>query len=344
MKSLNRILLLVLPAGLVLAGCEGPRGLQGVDANQSCTECHNNSALIENKEAQWEESLHATGENAAYANRAGCAECHTSQGFLEYVAEGSRANISLPDEPMQINCYTCHEIHQTYTAEDFTLNTVTPVTLVQKYAGADITWDKGSSNLCVNCHQSREVTPLPVENGGNYTITNTRIGPHHSPNPNLMLAKIPYQITGSTAYPASNPHLTENACVDCHMSKPYGYQAGGHSMNMYYDSHGTETLNTASCVACHSSDAPAKLNALKATITEKLDDLKAQLTAANIYNPTSGLAKAGTFNAKIAMAYLSYNTIVEDKSFGVHNPGYTKALLDNAIEAMTQLNFPPPAK
>ncbi|MCK7539087.1 MAG: hypothetical protein MZV63_53250 [Marinilabiliales bacterium] len=41
--------------------------------------------------AQWSTSTHATGGNAGYANRAGCVQCHTSQGFLEYVAEGSVA-------------------------------------------------------------------------------------------------------------------------------------------------------------------------------------------------------------------------------------------------------------
>lgn len=342
MKILNKIILLVLPAGLMMTACEGPAGPQGVDANQSCTECHNSSALIELKEAQWEESLHATGGNAAYANRTGCNECHTSQGFLEYIAEGSRENLSVATEPMQINCYTCHPIHETFTGDDFALTKSSSETLMQTYAGAAVVWDKGSSNQCIVCHQSRAVSPLPVEDGADYNITNSRIGPHHAPNANIMLGKVPFELSG-TAYPASNPHMTENACVDCHMSQPYGYLAGGHNMSMTYDSHGDETLLTTSCTECH-TDAEDKYEALKAEVSGKLEDLQAQLTEAGIYDPSNGLAKRGSFDANAAMAYLSYNTIAEDKSYGMHNPGYTKVLLDNAIAAMTELGFDVPLK
>jgi hypothetical protein len=87
-----------------------------------------------------------------------------------------------------------------------------------------------------------------------------------------------------------------------------------------------------------------KYNNLKTQIEGKLDDLKAQLIAAGIYNPSTGLAKAGSFNPNAALAYLTFNTIIEDRSSGVHNPGYTKTLLDNAIASMTQLGYSVPAK
>src|SRR5574340_111651 len=101
MKNFKKLLLLILPAGIIMTtSCEGPMGPQGADANQSCTECHNNSASLEAKQAQWEESVHAKGENAAYGNRTGCVQCHTSQGFLEAVAEKSTADISIPTNQM----------------------------------------------------------------------------------------------------------------------------------------------------------------------------------------------------------------------------------------------------
>lgn len=322
-------------------------GPQGADANQSCTECHNNSANIETKQAQWEQSLHGSGENAAYANRTGCVQCHTSQGFLEAVAEKSTADISIPTEPMQINCYTCHKIHETFTAEDYELTKPEAHTLEQKYAGADIIWDKGSSNQCVACHQARAVTPIPVPDGADFAITNSRIGPHHAPNANLILGKMPFELAG-TAYPSGNPHSSPEGCVDCHMAKPYGYLAGGHNMSMSYDSHGTETLLTTACLECHKSETAtsitAKYKTFKATIDDKLADLQAQLTTAGLYNPATGLAKTGTFKANAALAYLTYNTVAEDRSNGMHNPGYIRTMLDNAITSMTALGYPAPAK
>lgn len=341
MKNQKKLLWLLLPAGIMMASCEGPMGPQGADANQSCTECHNNSAVLEAKQAQWEESLHARGENAAYANRTGCVQCHTSQGFLEYVAEGSTADISLPTEPMQINCYTCHKIHETFTSEDYALTKPGPEILEQRYTGnVELTWDHGSSNQCVACHQARAVNPLPVADGPDYTISNSRIGPHHAPNANLALGKIPFELTGA-AYPASNPHLTDNGCVDCHMATPYGYLGGGHNMSMIYDVHGTETLLTTGCTDCHTSaEAISKYDALKANVEGKLENLKAQLIAAGIYSDETGLARTGTFKANAALAFLTYNTIIEDNSKGMHNPNYIKTLLDNAITSMTALGYP----
>jgi len=324
----------------ILSSCEGPRGLAGQDANETCKQCHNKDAVIENIKAQWGESTHALGGNAAYANRAGCVQCHTSQGFLEYIAEGSTADISVPESPMQINCYTCHKIHDTYTTDDWELTNPEAQVLEVKYAGADVTWDKGNSNQCVFCHQSRNVSPAPTQGGADFQITNSRMGPHHGPNANLILGKTPFELSG-TAYPATNPHSTAAGCLTCHMSTPYGYYAGGHNMGVWYDSHGTETMLKTGCTSCH-TDATAltaKITTLQNDVTTKLTTLRGQLTAAGIYNASSGLAKTGTFKANAVLAYLNYNTVTEDRSKGLHNPGYVKALLDNSIAAMTALGY-----
>ncbi len=335
-----RILSFGIAACALLSSCEGPRGLAGQDANENCIQCHNKEAKVEKIKAQWGESTHALGGNAAYANRAGCVQCHTSQGFLEYIAEGSTADISVPEEPMQINCYTCHNIHDTYTTDDWALTKPGAQTLEVKYAGADVVWDKGNSNQCVFCHQSRNVSPAPTQGGADFQITSTRIGPHHGPNANLILGKTPFEITG-TAYPTTNPHSTASGCLTCHMSTPYGYMAGGHNMGVWYDSHGTETMLKTGCTTCH-TDATAltsKITTLTNDVTSKIATLQAKLTTAGIYNASTALAKTGTFKANAVLAYLNYNTVVEDRSKGIHNPGYIKALLDNSIAAMTALGY-----
>ncbi|MDZ7614220.1 MAG: hypothetical protein U5K51_11365 [Flavobacteriaceae bacterium] len=42
----------------------------------------------------------------------------------------------------------------------------------------------------------------------------------------------------------------------------------------------------------------------------------------------------GTYPASVAQAVWNYQTLNEDQSNGAHNPGYTKALLKNSIEAL----------
>lgn len=349
----------LVAAGLFLASCEGPMGPVGDTGPEggkgdpgttlACAECHNNNSNAIAYSAQWSESIHANGGNAAYANRTGCVQCHTSQGFLEYVAEGSTAAISVPENPMQINCLTCHKIHRTFSADDWALTKPGAQTLEMKYAGADVVWDKGSSNQCVFCHQARSVSPVPTPNGADFEITNTRIGPHHGPNANLILGKLPFELAG-TDHPA-NPHAsTVKGCVSCHMSTPYGYQAGGHNMALRYDSHGTETRLNTGCTSCHdigSSPYTAfnnKIADFQAEIAEKLEHLEAQLILAGIYDTSSELAKKGTFKANAVLAYLNYNTIKEDRSLGIHNPGYSEALLDKSISAMTALGYTVPGK
>ena len=355
MKNLIKLFSFTLATGLLLSSCEGPMGpsgaagadgkdgTNGIDANATCTLCHSNSAIIETKLAQWSESVHATGENAAYANRSGCVQCHTSQGFLEYVAEGSAANISVPVEPMQINCYTCHKIHKTFTNEDWALTKPGAQILDVKYAGANVTWDKGNSNQCVACHQAREVSPAPVLNGPDFALTNSRTSVHHAPMSNFVLGKIPFELTG-TAYPASNPHSSADGCITCHMATPYGYMAGGHNMGMTYSAHGgPETLNSTGCLTCHTTYTAAtiatKFATLETEVTNKLATLKAQLIAAGIYDTSNDLAKTGTFKANAVLAYLNYDAVVQDKSFGAHNPVYIKTLLDNSIAAMATLGY-----
>ncbi|MCI0522384.1 MAG: collagen-like protein [Bacteroidales bacterium] len=361
MKKSLKIISMFFVAGMVMASCEGPMGPAGADGAKgdkgdkgdpgtpgttlACAECHNNDDELVAFSAQWSESQHATGGNAAYANRTGCVQCHTHQGFLEYVAEGSAADISVPVNPMQINCYTCHKIHQTYTAADLALTKPGQQTLDVKYNGADVIWNKGNSNQCVACHQERVVSPAPVYDGPDFAITSARIGPHHAPMANLVLGKHPFELPG-TAHPTANPHSTASGCLTCHMSTPYGYQAGGHNMGVWYDSHGTETMLMTGCTTCHtnSTTLATLLTALRADVEGKLADLEAQLIAADIYNPATGLAKTGTYKANVTLAYLNYNTVKEDRSKGIHNPGYIKVLLDNSIAEMVEAGFPVPGK
>lgn len=353
MKNSLKITALLITGVLAMASCEGPMGPTGADGAKgdkgdtgaagttlACAECHNSNDQVPIFAAQWSTSTHAMGGNAAYANRTGCVQCHTSQGFLEAVAEGSVAAISLPEHPSQITCYTCHKIHQTFSDDDWALTKPGAQTLDVKYAGADVIWDKGTSNQCVFCHQSRNVSPAPTIGGPDFAIASSRIGPHHGPNANLILGKTPFELPG-TATPTTNPHSTSGGCVTCHMAAPYGYQAGGHNMGVWYDSHGTATMLKTGCTTCHTNATTltAMINSLTGEISDKMEVLEAQLVAAGIYNLDTELANVGTFDANAVLAYLNYNTVKEDRSNGLHNPEYIRVLLDNSIAAMTALGY-----
>ena len=359
MKKLSHLLILAAAAAFIFTACEGPMGPdgpigpagptgangptgavgpQGAAGTAGCIICHDNSQSIVAKSHQYANSSHAMNHNAAYANTfasgAGCASCHVSQGFLDFQANGS---INTPySEPQQPNCYTCHEIHSTFTDGDWALTSADAHVL--QLDGT--TFDKGSGNQCANCHQARPISPMPVPGGAAVTI-GARYGGHHGPVANVLIGSGLYKTAGATTYPTMAAHYSvPDGCVKCHMATPtYGDVAGGHTMTMKYEEHGSEKWQLAGCVMCHTDQTAlaTACNTLQNNVKGKLDDLEALLTTIGIYNPVTGLNNAGTYPADVVGAFINFQILTEEGSYGIHNPGYVKALLDNSIAAMENL-------
>ena len=169
------------------AGPPGPSGEAGPAAEMAeltCVECHNDTTLISGMQANLSESLHGTGESFLRATSAGCAGCHSGGAFSARVAAGlSPDEVEAGDpHPTRQDCRACHQIHTTYTAEDFALETTDPVAL---YAVEDASYDGGQGNLCVNCHQPRRAFPEAVD--GVITEISEHWGPHHGPQSAMLL-------------------------------------------------------------------------------------------------------------------------------------------------------------
>jgi hypothetical protein len=269
-------------------------------------------------------------------NSASCSKCHNHQGFIEFLETGDVAGTINNAAP--INCRTCHMIHMNYDEGDWTLTASSAVDL----DFGDVTIDLGgSSNLCVNCHQFRAVSPMPEIGGGDVTITSSRYGPHHGPHSNNLWGTGGYLIAGSESYPdAGSGAHTSLGCVSCHMAPvPYGGRsAGGHTFNMSYEYHGAEEANVGACTACHADIEDFDVNGVQTTVDGLVADLEAIFIANGwmdepgaLWNiPDDGL----TVTADEAGAMLNYKIVVEDRSRGIHNPKYMIALLTNSLEAL----------
>jgi nitrate/TMAO reductase-like tetraheme cytochrome c subunit len=315
-------------------GVDGEDGIDGTDGTATCIECHDNSQELFAKINQWEHSTHATGGNYE-RNEGECAICHTSQGFLgnldgsyDWTAEGAMIS-----DPNPVNCYTCHQIHSTYTVADLAFTVTDPVELRNT---GKATFDFGSGNLCASCHQGRTVDPFPAEGGADIEVTSSRYGVHHGPQANTIAGMGLFE--PGTGYNNHAHSGVENSCVHCHMAEPFGAQAGGHTWNMAYDYHGATEINTAGCMTtgCH-SDAESVISnteELQAEVQALLDELKGLLDAAGITAEGSDSSISGTYPAEVAGACLNYKAIVEDRSLGVHNPTYIKKVLQNSIAAL----------
>jgi hypothetical protein len=325
------------PAGP--AGLDGADGLDGIDANETCKVCHNDETKLLAKQVQAGNSVHMTGGHFE-RSEGDCAACHTHEGFIERMTAGTISATDVED-PTPPNCRTCHKIHEAYDESDWDLRYPDAVTLWINDVTVD--YPKGA-NTCVNCHQPRVPYPMPELGGADVPISSPYWGPHHGTQSSMLWGTAGYEIAGTVSYPStpgSSAHASAG-CVTCHMIAipEYGSVAGGHTFNMTYDDHGEETENIPACTQCHD---PAHLESFdyKDVMTDNqvlIDSLKNMLVDKGWLNPESGRANVSfvgpplTLTADQAGVLLNYFMVVEDKSTGIHNPAYTRALLQNSVE------------
>jgi hypothetical protein len=186
MKTAIKLLMIFSVAGFALASCEGPQGLPGDDANESCKECHN-PAVVTQKATEFELSKHSYGEAAfEEAGNTSCSPCHESEAFKNVVSSSAPSTFTLVASTGKyrndyqcstatalgdINCNTCHSsLHTTYTGSDFSPLTTTAAVSMTMWGGSktiNLTADGGKSNLCVKCHQPRPLTTSTTLSDGN---------------------------------------------------------------------------------------------------------------------------------------------------------------------------------
>lgn len=349
------------------AGSDGLDGINGTDGTAGCIECHDGDASLKAKEYQWEVSAHNAGSALSRAGSASCAPCHSHQGFM--ISDGNNpltvADWAGVDDPINPNCYTCHNIHQTYTPSDLSFTYPDQpnwaVTL-----GKDVSMDLGSGNLCAHCHQSRTRTPIVdmADLTAEYGSLSTHFGPHYSPQANMMGGFGAYELEGSKTYPTGNGHLAAtNGCVGCHMSYSTANTTGGHTMHI-----DTGSDLTKACVQCHTGDVADEYyndyyalnfatidNHGTATEARNTTSLYAVLgdllEAKGIYTSEIVLDEDGDmdhvayninrgltgFNGTVVAAFFNHRYVYQDHSHGVHNPKWVEALLQNSIDALNAL-------
>lgn len=336
-------------------GRDGIDGVDGVDGTASCVSCHSNTTR-EPIFASFELSAHASGSVGFAEARVGCAQCHGSDGFIDFQETG--AALGPYTSPNTISCNTCHDSHRTFDFEndgpDYALRNPDGQ---QLFLDPNYTLDfEGSSNNCISCHQPRDSYEIPATNSsGLYVVNTSRFGPHHGPQATMLEGILGANLPGSEGYPAvaSATHRTGSSCVSCHMGESSDTSKGLHSWK----------TTEAACLQCHPNGAPSEL----AGYTEDMITLKSLLENVvgeefqedadgnPVYDadgnpvgtgvPVVGLivdfapdntdrSNSGIFTVQEAQAAWNYKTLLEDQSRGTHNPAYSRALLKNSIEAL----------
>ena len=293
----------------------GPSSVLAQVQVTDCMACHNDTTVITGKKTGWSESMHGTGEAYARGTSASCAACHSGGGFSAMVAAGLTPDTVTEGDPnpTRQDCRTCHQIHTSYTTADWALETTAPVAL---FAFENEIYDGGKGNLCANCHQPRRTVDA-VDAAGNINVSSTHWGPHHGPQSAMLLG-----LGGAgnvTGFPSAHAMLVRDTCVTCHIGK-----------NM------THTFEPAvsACVTCHADATNFDIDGVQTEVEALIAEVGELLKAKGLLDE-EGDPVVGTYPAAQASALWDYIFItIEDGSLGVHNPRYTKGLLQAAVKAL----------
>ena len=319
------------------AGPAGPQGPQGEPGpaltvqDLTCTQCHNDTTIIVSKEGQFREnSVHGTGEAFIRGETTACAGCHGTEGSK------ARINAGLPPHDVSVegvvnvsafDCRTCHNIHTTYTSDDWSLTGgAQPV----KLEYSDGTFDGGAGNLCANCHQVRN--PLPEVKDGNVAIVSSRFGPHYGVPAQMLLGEGGFGVTGK---PSTHYEKVADTCVGCHMGKEFNH---------------TYLPKATRCQECHTDAANFDINGAQTEVAAMLEELHTIFVDKHLLDPETDLwgiydatnSKFAnpsvdvplTVSEAVAQAMWNYKFATYHKSNGVHNTSYTKDMLQAALDTM----------
>lgn len=313
------LIMLALVAGAASADVADGPAVMGVNQTDgSCTDCHNDTTVITGKETAWAESMHGTGEAYVRATSADCAGCHSGGGFSAMVAAGLTPNmVEVGDpNPTRQDCRACHNIHVTYTDEDWSLETTDAVAL---YAFEDVEFDGGKGSLCANCHQPRRMMEAV---DGMVNVDSTHWGPHHGPQAAMLLGVGGALEVDSEGRESKHYRETDETCVTCHV---------------YNDSHTFEPV-LAACLDCHEDAESFDIEGVQTQVDGLIGELQDALVAKGLLDgdAESGFHPVvGEYPEAEAGALWNYIYIaIEDSSHGAHNSDYTIDLLEASIEAL----------
>lgn len=351
-ELMKKILMVAVPllAVLLLAvgGCE--RKITGVPPEDSpvadqCFElCHNGQ--ISAAQGEWKNSVHASGASGDYTNRTGCVQCHNQDGFVDYITTGTVVP-PYPNDAKAIGCFTCHQPHE-YGDLRVREQALLPVALEDGSV-----YDNGQSNLCVNCHHSRETGESVIGD----PAVGVRYGPHHGPQGDNINGTGGYEGFDGFTKESSIAHaMLTDACIYCHMANVQthdGYNVGGHSWNMEYGDYNLTLV----CRDCHDEigqrggeyeditdstdyDNDGVFEGFMVEIDGLVDSLTLLLQAQGVVDASGSPIEQDVADEQLRGAIFNWAIVEEDRSHGVHNPKYFLSLLNASIEYVASL--PPP--
>jgi len=313
----------------------------------NCAQCHDEKPY-HFKNQEWNNSLHATTNVARGSST--CNKCHSGIGFVELVVKeksGEDADLG----HAQIGCATCHDPHDATNPHQMRL--LDDVTLGN---GAVVT-EGGHGKLCMNCHKGRRDIRTYIEDQlARESGPSRHFGPHHGPQTDMLVGENAYEY-GQNIRSSAHVYAVDNACVTCHMPSvprtvdgepnPIWTNAGGHTFWPTWDGgtpddHSDDVDLTEGCSGCHGPmdsfdiprddyDGDGKVEGVQTEVKGLLAILAKALPPVD----SEEIVISPEMTEKDLQGLFNYDFVLEDKSYGIHNPQYAVGLLKASIKDLT---------
>jgi hypothetical protein len=326
---------------------------------RTCHAPHDNTVLQQNKD--WADSGH--GDTVAqpwihydFKARDDCNRCHTTTGYVKYVTTGDKlawATANSSDKTKEVlRCDGCH------TDYSWKRRALGPVKADYTNVPSFFYPDAKTSNICLNCHIGREsgdsIKYLPATTD----FTNASfINSHYLTAGGTLFAKTGYEFSNRSYVNVSyfahdkigitdieDTGTTRGPCVSCHLTSPNSHTFLPVTKNA---SDVITALTSTLCANCHSGAyalTPAELEGEKKGLAAALDALRAQLSAQG-YTYSSGYPYFSSKNWEQAFgsgagpntmgAAFNFNLLINDPGAFAHNRFYTKRLIYDSIDWMS---------
>lgn len=327
-----------------------------VVSQEVCGQCHGpiHDDYNASKHSQLiPDPINSAVSNPSTAATSRCFICHGGLARAQYTENGidpstlssaqilTMANSILNTVPQSADCTTCHDPHAKTGnldgdgQEDQLYHKVALTDPTNIAPGSTVLQYTAVNQICGQCHNGRGTTATDTY----LTNSTSRPSVHHSNNLNSLLG------VGGAETPAGPPQrsgthaLAPGQCTTCHMP------SGRHTMTVSYEG----------CAPCHTtSDAAARAATLKAEVINDLTALSnrmgtwatTNLGGPTLWDYTSNILpplvapKQSLIPIQVKRARHNYYYVVTSGDYGVHNPAYTRYLLQWASDTLTQLGLP----
>ena len=295
-----------------------------------CGQCHDEFAQLQ--KANHSDSLPFGYYEPTEGRLTTCYKCHYTSGYIGAIESGkpfhqfsysSDSFDTIPKDTPNVSCSVCHDPHSAQSAYGLRSGS--------------------AGTACDTCHHEKWQNAVIEGKSGAFE------NGYHYPGEDY-----------SDFLAAGNPHHTEDKCVLCHMSTASSGEdennvrsIGGHTFRMRdfgpddVPETGDDVLNIGVCQSCHPGVTDFDKSGMQTEIRELLSTLGGLLTGknhdflpANQPGKCARCHKGGTVpfiddqDNVLENAYTNYKLILNDRSWGIHNPGYIKKLLEDSITSI----------